>query len=175
MSAPPIVCTRQLRLRPTRDDDVDALYAIHGDRQAMRYTWWAPDREALVSRLAAYAARHASDGFSPWTAELRAGGPVVGWGGLCVDPFEPVWGPEVIYMIHPGHWGCGLASEIVGASLAWAFGELRLPRVGAFARPENLGSLRVLAKSGFALMGYVPELERNQYVVTEEAWKTCRD
>jgi ribosomal-protein-alanine N-acetyltransferase len=40
---------------------------------------------------------------------------------------------------------------------------LRLPEVSAFARPENVGSRRVLEKSGFELVRFVPEMERFLY------------
>ena len=174
-AAPPTVRTRRLLLRASRDDDVDALYAVQGDREAMAHTWWAPDREAVAARLEAYAARHAGDGFSPWTAELRDGGEVIGWGGLCVDPFDPAWGPEVAYFVHPRLWGRGLASEIVEAALALAFRELALPAVGAFARPQNAASLRVLEKQGFRFVRYLPDMDRNQYAIDQERYQACRD
>jgi RimJ/RimL family protein N-acetyltransferase len=78
-------------------------------------------------------------------------------------------------MLHPEDWGRGLATEIVSAALDRAFGEHRLPWVGAFARPENGASIRVLEKSGFRWVRHVPELERNQYRIDEEAFRACRD
>jgi len=46
---------------------------------------------------------------------------------------------------------------------------LAVPEVNAFAMPENTASIRVLQKSGFTLVRYEPELERNHYVVTASA------
>ena len=169
MRGPPTVVTEHLLLRPPVAGDVDALYAIQGDRVAMSHTWWAPDRSATADRLDAYAKRFAIDGFAPWTALLGSSGDVVGWGGLNVDPCDARWGAEVSYFIHRAHWGRGLASEIVAAALSWAFGELELPSVTAFAKAENPASIRVLTKSGFELVGVVPELERSQYTVQRGA------
>jgi len=42
--------------------------------------------------------------------------------------------------------------------------------VGAFTRPENLASIRLLLKTGFALVRFVPELERNEYRIFEDSW-----
>ena len=106
---------------------------------------------------------------------LRDGGEVIGWGGLCVDPFDPAWGPEVAYFVHPRLWGRGLASEIVEAALALAFRELALPAVGAFARPQNAASLRVLEKQGFRFVRYLPDMDRNQYAIDQERYQACRD
>jgi RimJ/RimL family protein N-acetyltransferase len=96
---------------------------------------------------------------------LRDDERVVGWGGLGVDPFDPGWGPEVSYFFHPAHWGRGLATELVRASLEHGFGALTLRAIGAFARPENAASIRVLEKCGFRLLGWEPALERNHYEV----------
>jgi ribosomal-protein-alanine N-acetyltransferase len=155
-------------LRASTPDDVDPLYEIQGDRDAMAHTYCAPDRNATAAWLEAYAARRTLDGFSPWTAVLQSEGTVVGWGGLNVDPKDPRFGVEVAYFIHKAHWGHGLASEIVAAALSWAFGELALPSVAAFAREENAASVRVLEKSGFQFTRFVPELNRNQYTALRE-------
>ena len=40
---------------------------------------------------------------------------------------------------------------------------LRLPEVRAFAHPANAGSRRVLEKAGFAVVRFVPEMNRLLY------------
>lgn len=128
-------------------------------------------REATAAYLDAYSARFAEDGFAPWVAVLHAERRVVGWGGLNRDPKEPHWGVEVAYFIHRSYWGRGLAGELVQASLGLAFRDLGLPEVFAFTRPANHASGRVLGKAGFNFLRHVPELERDQYVVTPSSWK----
>jgi RimJ/RimL family protein N-acetyltransferase len=164
VGAPPTIRTRQLLLRPPAPSDVDALFAIQGDADAMRYTFVASDRDATARYLDAYAARFDTDGFAPWTVVLAADDRVVGWGGLNKDPVEPEWGPEIAYFFHRGVWGRGLATELVSAALDYAFGSIALSEVFAFTRPANAASRRVLEKCGFARMCYVPELERDRYV-----------
>jgi ribosomal-protein-alanine N-acetyltransferase len=44
--------------------------------------------------------------------------------------------------------------------LAEADHTLRLAKVGAFARPANKASQRLLEKAGFKLVRFVPEIER---------------
>ncbi|MBW2241486.1 MAG: GNAT family N-acetyltransferase [Deltaproteobacteria bacterium] len=163
MDGPPTSETPQLQLRAYRPSDAEPLFQIQRDPEAMRYTWCAPSLAEARQRLEAYATGFAKDGFAPWTALSRQGNEVVGWGGLNRDPVDPGWGVEVSYFVAPHAWGKGYASEIVGASLALAFGELRLPRVDAFAMPENRASLRVLEKAGFRPVGFVPGLDRNRY------------
>jgi [ribosomal protein S5]-alanine N-acetyltransferase len=155
--------TRHLNLREFRDSDVDPLYEIQGNRDYMRFTFCAESRAACESWLRRYAESRRVNGFAPWTIVLRSTGRVIGWGGLNIDPQVPEWGPEVSYFIHPACQGRGFASELVHCSLQHGFNDLRLRRIGAFARPENEASIRVLAKCGFKFLRYEPTLLRNHY------------
>ena len=156
--------TARLILRVPQDDDVDALFAIQGNADAMKYTFCAADRAATENFLRSHADRFQEDGYAPWTALLAESGRVVGWGGLGKDPAEPQWGAEVAYFLDPAVWGRGLATEIVSASLDHAFDDVGLDEVGAFARPANAASLRVLEKCGFERFQFVPRLERDWFV-----------
>lgn len=157
--------TSRLLLRPFRGEDVAPLYEIQGDREAMRFTYAAPSPVECGRRLRAHEALRTVHGFAPWVAVLRADQRVVGWGGLGIDPFEPGWGPEVSYFLHPAEWGRGLATELVRAAVTHGFETLSLPALGAFARPDNTSSIRVLEKCGFGLLGFEPALERNHYEI----------
>jgi ribosomal-protein-alanine N-acetyltransferase len=56
-----------------------------------------------------------------------------------------------------------LASELLRASIDVADNVLALPEVGAFARPENTASRRLLGKFDFEEVRFVPEMERLLY------------
>jgi ribosomal-protein-alanine N-acetyltransferase len=175
MQASPTAKTERLLLRAPMHEDIDALFEIQSDREAMRHTYVATNRDDTKRHLEAYSNRFIEDGFAPWTAVLHHGsdeqeGRVVGWGGLNRDPKEPHWGIEVAYFIHREYWGRGLATELVRASLAHAFRDLALEEVIAFTRPANLGSQRVLKKAGFKFTRHVAELERGLYTVDRESW-----
>ncbi len=163
MTGPPTRRTTRLLLRAPEPTDVDPLFAIQSDPEAMRFTYCSPSREATAAHLEKYAARFAEDGFTPWTVILAGEDKIIGWGGLNIDPDEPEWGPEIAYYFDPAHWGRGLATELVRESLAYAFDDLGLPDVGAFTRPDNVASARVLLKNGFERVRFVPELERDEY------------
>lgn len=47
------------------------------------------------------------------------------------------------------HWGKGFATEVASAWVRAAFEEFGLSRMGAFVRPKNVASIRVLEKAGF--------------------------
>jgi RimJ/RimL family protein N-acetyltransferase len=164
-TGPPTIETAQLELRAPKPSDVDALFAIQRDADAMRFTFVSRAREDTARFLDSYAARFTEDGYAPWTAVLKAERRVVGWGGLSRDPDAPEWGPEVAYFFDRRYWGRGLATELVRAATSYAFDELALPEVFAFTRPANVASRAILRKAGFEVLGYVAELERDRYVI----------
>ncbi len=56
-------------------------------------------------------------------------------------------------MLDPARQSRGLAGEAVGAVLAFGFATLNLHRVEADVDPENVASLRLLGRLGFAEEG----------------------
>ena len=167
--------TERLVLRPFINQDVDALYEIQGNREHMRFTFWAESRAACESWLREYESLRVVNGFAPWTIVHQVDERIIGWGGLNTDPDAPGWGVEVSYFIHPAYEGRGFATEIVRASLRHGFADLGLRELGAFARPENHASIRVLEKCGFKLLRYEPALERNHYEVRRDEWSDVDD
>jgi ribosomal-protein-alanine N-acetyltransferase len=169
-----VLHTERLILRPIEDSDLDPLYEIQGDRDHMRLTFWAESRAACEGWLRRYESLREVNGFAPWTTVNREDGRVIGWGGLNTDPNAQGWGVEVSYFIHPSYEGRGFATEIVRASLRYGFAELALRKIGAFAKPENHASIRVLEKCGFRFLRYEPVLARNHYEVRREDWSDAK-
>jgi ribosomal-protein-alanine N-acetyltransferase len=70
------------------------------------------------------------------------------------------------YQIARRHEGKGLMHEALSATLDYAFRELRLHRVMANYRPENLRSGRLLKRLGFVQEGYARD-----YLFIDGAWR----
>jgi ribosomal-protein-alanine N-acetyltransferase len=60
---------------------------------------------------------------------------------------------ELGYRVGADEGGRGVASRAVALCLEQAFGAHGLGRIEAIARPENLGSVRVLERNGFVAFG----------------------
>ena len=63
---------------------------------------------------------------------------------------------EMGYELHPVFWGKGIMSEALRAMIDFAFGPqdlLPVHRMEAIVMPDNIASIRVLEKLGFALEG----------------------
>jgi ribosomal-protein-alanine N-acetyltransferase len=155
--------TERLILRPPILSDITRLFEFLGDAEAMRYTHIDASLRDCRRRVVLHEWRRRRNGYAPWTIVTKADGRIVGWGGLYDDPFDPGWGVEVGYFLHPQAWGVGYASELTAECAAVADTVLRLPEVHAFARPDNIGSRRVLEKAGFIVVRFVPEMERLLY------------
>ncbi len=155
--------TARLILRQPTLADAPALFAFLGNAEAMRYTHVDSTLHECRRRIAVHERRRPKDGCAPWTIIAKATGDIIGWGGLYEDPFDPGWGVEIGYYFHPSAWGFGYATELTNVSVDFADDTLMLPEIGAFARPENAASRRVLEKAGFEIVRYVPEMERFLY------------
>lgn len=140
--------TDHLTARRITDADVDALYAVYGDADAMR---WVGDgrpieREACVEWVAVTRRNYATRGYGMSALVLRETGAVIGFCGI-VHPRGQVE-PEIKYALLRVHWGKGLATEAVRGMLAYGVERFALRRVIATTDPENAASHRVLFKAG---------------------------
>ena len=155
--------TARLILRHPTLADAPALFEFLGDAEAMRHTHFDASLRACRRRVAVHEHRRRHDGYAPWTIASKLSGRIVGWGGLYDDPFDSGWGVELGYYFHPVAWGQGYATELAAACVALADDVLRLPELTGFAHPENTGSQRVLENSGFAVVRFVPTMQRLLY------------
>jgi RimJ/RimL family protein N-acetyltransferase len=132
------------RLRPTTERDLRALFEFSRDPESVR--------------MAAFTANDPSDRaqfYRHWTKLLAdptvrartvvADGVVVG----SVIAFDADLGREVTYWIGRAHWGRGLASAALAALLV----EETTRPLFARASKDNVGSIRVLEKNGFRVVG----------------------
>lgn len=60
---------------------------------------------------------------------------------------------EIYFVLNPGFWGIGVATEATKSILAFGFDELNLHRIEAGVATENAASIRVLEKIGMTREG----------------------
>ncbi|MEU4448354.1 GNAT family N-acetyltransferase [Actinosynnema sp. NPDC050801] len=144
----------EVALRAVEDSDLDALFEQMRDPESVRmaaFTAKDPDdREAFDAHMAKIRA-------SPDTT-LRAvtrDGRLVG----SISSFVMEGDTEITYWIDRSVWGQGVA----GRALALLLDTVRVRPLHARAASDNVGSLRVLRKAGFTVIG------------TEVAYAPARD
>jgi RimJ/RimL family protein N-acetyltransferase len=131
-------------LRATRDGDLDALFAFEQDEAAVRMAAFTPPDPSDRAMFDAHWRRLLADD-SVVKRTIVDEGAVAGNVG--------VWEHEgrlfVGYWLGREFWGAGVASAALAAFLE---GETERPLYAGVV-PHNAGSLRVLAKCGFAVCG----------------------
>ena len=139
-------------LRAWRDADIPALAAFGLDADNVRFGGAPPgSREAEAADYLQAMERMRADGRGVSFAVVDAAGDrVLG----CCDlrlPMPQVG--EVGYLLAPEARGRGVMSRAVRLLVAWAFADLRLARVQAFASPDNAASIALLERLGFTREG----------------------
>ncbi len=134
----------EVALRPVEDGDLDGLFAQMRDPESVRmaaFTAEDPDdRAAFDAHMAKVRAAH--------DVTMRAvtrDGRLVG----SIAAFVVDGDAEVTYWIDRPVWGQGVASRALALLLA----EYETRPLHARAASDNLGSLRVLRKAGFTVVG----------------------
>ena len=142
--------TNRLILRPFEASEAQAAHCWFGDPIVMRFTPGGPDSsiEETKARLAKYREHQIAHGFSKWIILDRRTRLPIGDSGLLV--LKDYGWIDLGFRFARPSWGKGLATEVASAWVGAAFGELRLDRLTAFVHPDNVASIRVLAKLRFS-------------------------
>lgn len=143
----PVLETPRLDLRPIRDDDIGLMSLYTSDLRVARMTSSIPHPnppgavEAFVAST-----RKDTEGLT-WAIDATRGfgTPLVGLIGLTREQ-------ELGYWIAPFFWGLGIASEAVGAVVAYSKSRGD-DRIWAGAFKENPASQNVLTKAGLVRYG----------------------
>jgi RimJ/RimL family protein N-acetyltransferase len=144
----PVITTERLTLRPFAPDDLVELHELLTDADVRRHLLddTVVSREWVEEEIVSSQARFVESGCGLWTLGDRARDGIIGFVG-----FRPFFDPpelQLLYGLHPSHWGRGFATEAAGAALDYAFGVLGLEEVRAATDVPNTASVAVLERLG---------------------------
>ena len=142
--------TERLVLRPVGEDDLDTLLAIRNAPEVIATTDTGAElpRERMAGQLERRLESWRERGFGSWLILLD--GEPVGFVELApIGEDEPVDADELELgvVVHPSHWGTGIAAEAGLAVARDVFARVGRERVYAGVDPTNDRSLRALAKA----------------------------
>ena len=139
------ITTGRLQLRRAKPEDAADLFAVFSDPRAMRY-WSTPPHAGIGETERWLDSMITIDPVTGDDFVIERDGRVIGKAGA--------WRlPELGFILHPDHWGQGLAHEALGAVIAHLFATHPLDRLTADVDPRNTASLRLLTRLGFAETG----------------------
>ena len=138
------IVTARLKLRSARADDLAAMHAVLSDPRATR--WWSTPPHETLDQTRVWLDSMIANGPDQPDFVIERDGVVIGKAGF--------WKlPEVGYILHPDHWGQGLAGEAVEASIGHVFATREIDDLVADVDPGNAASIRLLERLGFIQTG----------------------
>jgi ribosomal-protein-alanine N-acetyltransferase len=169
----PVLKTRRLTFRGFEADDLDRLAEILAKPDVMRYMPGGKplSREKAKKNLDYILGQWDRDGYGWWAVIHNHDDTLIGWCGLgLVNELDE---PEVAYLLDAPYWGRGIATEGAAASLRFGFEELELDRIIALAHTDNVGSQRVMQKSGMVYEKnlHLWGLDLVYYAITRDAFR----
>lgn len=139
------IVTERLVLRTAEPGDVEAMHRVLSEPRAM--TWWSSLPHETLEQTETWLAGMIANGPDNPDFVIERNGQVIGKAGF--------WRlPEVGYILHPDHWGQGLAREAVAAAIDHVFATTDINDLTADVDPENAASIRLLEGLGFVRMGF---------------------
>ena len=149
------ISTARLRLRPFREDDLDAYAAMSADAEVMQYigSGGPVGRDVAWRGMALFLGHWALRGYGTWAVERRSDGRLIGRAGFH-DP-EGWPGCELGWLLARDAWGQGYAFEAAAAALACGRNELGLGEVISLIRPGNARSIALAERLGAVNTGPV--------------------
>lgn len=148
----PTLTTARLVLRGFTEDDVDPLYRILSDADALRYfpDPRPPSRERVQKIISNQLQHWEEHRYGWWALEPRSNEELIGWSGLQFIPETAE--VEVGYLLGQPFWGQGLATEAAQACVQYGFEQLGLETIVGIVHPENVASQRVIEKLGLSFV-----------------------
>jgi ribosomal-protein-alanine N-acetyltransferase len=171
--------TPQLILREFALDDWQAVHAYASDPEVTRYMSWGPNNEAASqSFIRTVVAKQREEPRNDYdlAITLKDDGRLIGGCGIYRRRYKE---GEMGYCLHRDYWNRGYVTEAAAALLEFAFAQEDFHRIYATCDPCNIGSARVMEKSGMRREGYFKEhlfkagewRDSLLYAILEWEWK----
>jgi RimJ/RimL family protein N-acetyltransferase len=156
--------TLAIRLRPTRPDDLPALFELQADPESNHMAGTKPRTREVF--FAAWERNFANPGINSRVIEIDGEhGPEI-VGSIARFQAEGEGGRDCVgYWIARAHWGKGVASR----GLMMFLGEERRRPLHATTASTNAPSRRILEKGGFRCVGLRMGEETERFVAREIA------
>lgn len=138
--------TPRLWLRQFTPDDLNELYSLYINPDLMTYIGKGIRTKNETQTALSSIIKHYEHGFGMWAVIYKDDDKLIGRCGLCFLDNTPE--VELGYLLNKSYWRRGLATEASHASLKYGFEVVRLEKIVAIAKPENIASRRVMEKVG---------------------------
>lgn len=145
--------TPRLLITNWQNQDFPAFHALNSDKRVMAYF---PTPKSEEQSLTAFKQNNQSllkTGLGFCALYLRKTNEVIGMAGILTTNLEPIFSNtthQIAWRILPNFQKQGLASEAATCLLNYAFKDLSLHEVVAYAVKDNIASIKVMQRIGMA-------------------------
>ncbi|MFI9772897.1 GNAT family N-acetyltransferase [Streptomyces sp. NPDC052415] len=149
--------SQRLSLRELTIDDVDAVFAIYGSRQATEHLSFEPRTRAQVGQIVARSIASAlTEPRSEYALAVveRDTKALIGYGRLAMDPHQQR-AATFGFALRPDAWGIGYGVETVRLLLGLGFEDIGLHRIWGARGPLNEASAKTMAAAGMVQEGTI--------------------
>lgn len=166
--------TERLILRELLPSDDKGMFELDSNPEVHRFVGKKPVKHIEESRLMIEKIRqqYIDNGIGRWAVILKETNEFIGWSGIklikeTINNHQNFY--EIGYRFIEKHWGKGYAAEAGLAFTAFAFNEMKIENLYAYADAGNKGSRNILEKLG---MNYVNSFE---YEGEEHVWYSAEN
>jgi len=152
----PILETERLKLRKITLEDVEELYSYGSDEEVSRYVTWNTHITLLDTKefVEFVLSQYENKKVAPWGIEYKENGRFIG----TIDFVS--WQSkhnvaEIGYVLSRNYWRKGIATEAANEVIKFGFNKMDLIRIQARCFLENIGSARVMEKTGMSFEGII--------------------
>ena len=167
------ITTERLLLREMSESDYDALNAVLGDAENMRFYPHGFDGERVRNWIQRNIARYRIFGFGLWAVCLKECGTVIGDCGLTMQNMNGSILPEIGYHIARTHQRKGYAGEAARAVRDWTFTHTPFGEVYSYMKKENRASSATARANGMRFRTAFTDREgeiSEVYAITRTEW-----
>lgn len=152
----PQLTTENLILRETNLADASAIFEIFADNEITKYhdVETVTNLEQIRFLIERRATRFQNQQGIRWGIARKEDNIII---GSCGYSIKNAYQAEIGYELARKHWQKGLMTEALSAIIQWGFQTLTLNRIEAFVMPENVASIKLLAKLEFVEEGLLRE------------------
>jgi [ribosomal protein S5]-alanine N-acetyltransferase len=152
----PILETERLLLRRITSDDAKDMFLYGSNEEVSKYVTWETHETLYDTKefIEFVLDNYKNKKISPWGIEYKENGKFIG----TIDFIS--WNTnhkiaEIGYVISQEYWGMGIATEVAKEVIRFGFEKMDLVRIQARCFLENIGSARVMEKSGMSFEGII--------------------
>lgn len=150
----PVFETERTVLRKITHDDQEEMFKYCSVPEVSKYTVWdvhktIEDTKAFIDSVLN---RYGSSKVGPWGIEHQQTKKIIGSCSF-VNWDNRNLRAELGYVLSSFYWNQGYMTEAINRIIEFGFNELNLVRIEARCHPDNIGSARVMEKTGMEFEG----------------------